>query len=494
MKKIFLYMACLAALMMGVASCGDNTGFSDLHTLTPEEEAELARQDSIKEAQKNTINAHLVLEYSVTITTSATLYDGETLAIDNDKIAEKFGISVEDLLKGIAEESGAPEIKGFAINSSTGADHGSASTSAAKWGHWWDAKGDVTVWSDSEGELAYVFAEFNTSTGAFTVGQLPGRLTDGQTIRIIECLKYNEVRVAVVINITAKAPGQVTATVVNTQKLSVNVTPRADYTADPFEFDVARTLSDLGISSLDDAKTIAVNTDGSYAQENNAGTRGYWYDLDGFAGQWGDGASVYTSLDADEDDNPVIGIGQMPSVLEEGDVITIKYGFLANNKIEMLEITVNVVGYQDPETAPEGDPEDVEKDIEMTKAWDDTYSSIQVDVKDILRNAFKMTTYQIHRAIASGDLKVYLNEVSEEAPSYTADAPGYWILADGSVGAWAESIVWCSLGNNETSLYLYGGNHPGNAVAGDVVKTKFIVVCNGAQATFNITYTLTAAE
>ena len=489
MKKIFLYITCLASFILGIASCDDNTGVSELHVLTPAEEAELARQDSIREAQKNTINADLVLEYTADITISATLYDGVSVPIEIHKIAEKFGISEEDLLLGIAEESGAPEIKGFAIEGSTGADAGTKSNTNAKWGHWWNAKGDITAWGDD----AMVFAEFNTETGAFAVGQYPGHLTDGQTIKFIECLKYNEVRVAVVITVNAHAAGQITAKIVNTQELSFNVTPRADYTADPFDFDVALTLSDLGISSLDDAKTIAVNEDGSYAQENNAGTKGYWYDMNGFAGQWGDNASVYTSLDEDEDGNPVIGIGQMPSVLEEGDVITIKYGFLANNKIEMLKITVNVVGYQDPETAPEGEPEDVEKDIEMTKAWDDTYSSVEVDVKDILRNAFKMTTYQIHRAIASGDLKVYLNEVSEEDPSYTADAPGYWILADGTVGAWAESIVWCSLGNNETKLYLYGGNHPGNAVAGDVVKTKFIVVCNGAQATFNITYTLTAA-
>ncbi|MDR2914592.1 MAG: DUF4859 domain-containing protein [Tannerella sp.] len=491
MKKIHIYLLFLVSFMIGITSCGDNTDFSNLHTLTAAEQAELDRQDSIKKANQGKIDADLTLYYTFEMTTSTSAYEAGKIAIDMDKIAEKFGISTENLLKGIAGESGAPEVKGFAIQGSTGADYGSASTTNGKWGHWFNVSADAILYGD--GSQTYVYAEFSTETGMFTLGQHPGRLKDGDTIRIVEGLKYNEIRVAVAITIKAKAPGQVTATIVNTQKLSIAMSPRSAYDTDPVQFDVTRTLSDLGISSLDDAKMIAVNADGSYAQESNAGNKGYWYDMDGFAGQWGDESSVYTSLDSDDDGNYYIGIGQYPDHCKLGDKFVIKYGFLANNKIEMLEITVNIVGYQDPETPPTGDPEDVEKDIEMTKAWDDDYLNVQVDVKDILRNAFKMTTYQIYSAILSGDLKIYLNEVSEDAPSYTADEPGYWIKADGTVGAWGESIIWCSLGHSETKLYLYGGNHHENAVAGDVLKTKFIVVCNGAKATFNLTYTLTEA-
>ena len=41
------------------------------------------------------------------------------------------------------------------------------------------------------------------------------------------------------------------------------------------------------------------------------------------------------------------------------------------------------------------------------KAYDDYYGSIQFDVKDALRDAFKMTTYEIYSAKMSGDLKIY---------------------------------------------------------------------------------------
>lgn len=105
-----------------------------------------------------------------------------------------------------------------------------------------------------------------------------------------------------------------------------------------------------------------------------------------------------------------------------------------------------------------------------------------------MREAFKKTTYQIHKAIASGELKLYQGEVSEEDPDYTADTPGFWLKADGTAGEWAEGVVWCSIGHSETELYLYGGNHADNAVAGDTVTTKLIAVYNGGSVTFNITF------
>jgi hypothetical protein len=287
--------------------------------------------------------------------------------------------------------------------------------------------------------------------------------------------------------------GQITANVVNTQELSITVTPRSSYDQDSLKFDLTRTLSDLGITSMTDVKFVGVNADGSYAQEPTTGS-GYWYDINGFVVPWGDTSVLFTTYGPDDNSfgDEYIGIGQMPDALQAGQPIVIKYGFLANNKIEMLKITVNVAAYEDPETPPAGNPETIDQDIVLTKPWSDDYASVNADVRDVLRNAFKMTTYQIHQAIVSGDLKVYLNEITNDAPSYTADVPGYWINADGNACEWADGVIWCSIGHDNTDLYLYGGNHPDNAAAGDVVKTKMIVVCNGGQVNFNITFNITA--
>ncbi|MFT3738516.1 MAG: DUF4859 domain-containing protein [Breznakibacter sp.] len=351
MKKMYLYIAFLSLLVTGFAGCGDNEDFSSAHVLTDEEQAELDRQDSIRNAQLNNLNVDLKLEYTVDITISSTLYDGTTLEIDLDKIATFFGITKEELLAGIAGETGAPEVKGFAIEGSTHADNSKATTTNAPWGHWWDAKGDVTTW----GETAMIFCEFDTETGIFSIGQYPGRLTAGQTLEVAECLKYNEERVGIVIKVNAKAPEE----------------------------------------------------------------------------------------------------------------------------------------YNDPETPPAGDPKAVETAIALTKPYSDDYASVSVDIKELLRDAFKKTTYQIYQAIVAGELKLYQGTVSETDPGYTADVPGYWLKADGTVGTWTESVVWCSIGYSKTELYLYGGNHPDNATAGTTINTVLIATYNGGSATFNVTFSLT---
>jgi len=375
MKKIYLYII-LYIFVAGLMSCEDNSDFSKLHELTADEIAEIARQDSIEEAQKNNINANLILEYTVEITTSKTLYDGVSLPIEIDKIATLFGISEAELLAGIAGESGAPEIKGFAIEGSTHADNGTASTTNSPWGHWWNAESNVTTWGDD----AMIFAEFDYEAGEFYIGQYPAHLTDGQTLKVYECLKYNEKRVAVAIIINAKVPGKITAPVVGTQDLSIDILAKTVYDADSLQFDLAKVKTDLGVSSMDDVKFIGVNEDGSYNTEFTAPPKGFWYDMKGFVGAWGDNASVYTSY-GDFAENR-IGIGQYPGHLKGGETYTIQYGILANNKIEMLKIKINVKAYQDPETAPTGTPKAVEKTIDLTKAYSNDYASVQVDIKE----------------------------------------------------------------------------------------------------------------
>jgi len=487
MKKIFNFFCALAmtASMSLLNSCGDNDNFSSAHTLTDDEIAEMARQDSIKEAQRNSINADLILYYDVDITISSTAYDGGTVAVEMDKIAELFGLSTSDVLAVLNGENEDLDVTGFAIDGTTHADVGSSSNTNASWGHWWDANGDVTTWGDD----AAVFAEFDAETSTFNVGQYPGHLTDGQTVTFIECLKYQDKRAAVVITATAGARGEVTAGVVNTQKLTLTTTPKSSYEAEEVPgFDLDLLMSDLGVSSTDELSWIAVNADGSYAQEYTADAPGYWYDMEGYAGSWGDNASVYCGFY----DNTV-KVGQFPDHNASGSQLTIYFGATANDKIEMVEITIIFKEYEDPETAPEGTPESIEKDITLTKAYTNDYALVDYDLKDELRNAFKMTTYQIFKAIKSGDLKVYLQTISDEDPTYTADAPGYWIDGDGNATQWSTGIVWLSLGSSETELYLYGGNHPDNcAPTGQTVNTKFIISCNGVTATYNVTYDVTA--
>lgn len=489
MKKVFYYLVVFSVLFGGFIACEENLKDKEKE-LTPEELEELRRQDSLKEAQKNTINADLVLTYEVNIPISASSYGGTDLEIELNKIAQAFELTEEQVLNGIAGADGAPDITPFAIAGTTGADVGSASNTNAPWGHWWDANGDVINW----GEGAMIYAEFNPETGIFHVGQFPGRLEDGQKITVIEALRYNSIRVAVQIKATAVAKEEVQASIVATQNLTLETTPKSSYDLDPVTFDLTAALTELGVSSMEGVEFVAVGAGDKITDEytGEAALKSYWYDTNGEVCGWGDDAMVYTTYGSFEENQ--IGVGQFPGHLKEGDVLTVKYGLIAGSKIVVLEIKITVVGYQDPETELEGEAQNLTYDIQLSKPVSQDYASVSVDIKDKFREAFRKTTYQIHQAILSGELKLYVDEITEEAPAYTADAPEYWLNTEGKACGWSDGIVWCSIGHSETTLTLYGGNHHENAEAGNVVTTKYIATYNGGSVTFNITFTINNPE
>ena len=635
MKKLsYILSGLLLFTTIGIfSSCGDNENYWGLHNLTDEEIAEMDRQQRIKDSLRNVIDAGLILTYDAEITISANSYDGVDVPIDCDAIAQFFGITTDQLLTGsLAGEDNGIDIIGFAIEGSTHADNMTMSNTGAPWGHWWDAKGDVINWGDG----AMTFAEFNAETGAFYVGQFPGRLVEGENITFIEALKYQDKRAAIVITAKPHERGEVTAQVVATNHLTLETEQDNNYTAVPVPgFDAAATLSALGVASFDEVAWVAVNADGSYAQEYSADAPGFWYDKLGFSGSWGDDASVYSHFDAE---SQAILIGQMPNQMEAGSTVTVSFGALANNKIVMNEITVNitakgdvageivatnnltltcspnndyvtaavpgfdaaatlsalgatnwsevkwttptedgyaqdynadapgfwygqdgklgawgndasvfahfdaatetigigqmpekmpagstvtiefdaaangklvqniitvnVVAYEDPETAPAGNPESIEKDITLTKVYDNEWGATDdFDVKEDLRQAFKMTTYQIYSAIKSGELKMWIDEVGKPAddagnPAYTGEAPGYWLDMEGQAASWGSGneLVYVFLGCSETELYFYAANHPELFPAeGGSMKVKYVIECNGVTATYNITFNITPA-
>ena len=144
MKKLsYILSALLLVASMGMlSSCSDNENFSNLHVLTQDELDEMARQQRIADSLKTVINADLILSYVVEDYPLTGWHNNE-LKIETDKIAALFGLTEEQVIAGINQEAGAPDIKGFAIQGSTHADVGSASNTNGTWGHWWDKEGNV---------------------------------------------------------------------------------------------------------------------------------------------------------------------------------------------------------------------------------------------------------------------------------------------------------------------------------------------------------------
>lgn len=410
-----------------------------------------------------------------------------------------FGLTEEEVLAGINQDTGAPTINGFAIQASTHQDYTlNRSTTNGVWGHWFDNNGDAGTWNDLSalGTLSFYcewqgFPDDEDENNYFNIGQNPNTFTTPQEWTVYECLSYEDKRVAVAITYILTERGDVTAEIANTQQLTLDMNPASTYDMVNVKFDPDQVTAALGIASMDEIEGyLGVQADGSYAQETNAGTNGFWYDADGGANAYSENSRVYTSYGGDGWPVDEIGIGQYPGNCAVGDSYTVKYGFLANNKIAMMEITVNIVAYQDPETAPEGEPEELTIDVNLQKNYTNDFAPVQVDVRETLRQAFKMTTYQIHSARVSGDLKIYCQTETAEEPEYTADVPGYWLAADGSSAAYADGLCWVSLGTSETELYLYGGNHPENVspTAGTTLTTTYIITCNGGKVTVNINF------
>ena len=498
MKKLsYILSALLIAGSSAIfSSCGDNEDFWGPHTLTDDEIAEQERQEEIKRQQRERIDADLILEYTVEFYLSANSYDGAPVEIDMDKIASEFGISKDELGAALNGEGG-PDVAGFAIEGSTHADNMTSSNSGAYWGHWWDKDGNVKNWGDE----AMVFAEFNydaeTGKGIFNVGQYPGHLVADQQVKFIEALKYQDKRVAIVITAIGRERGEVQATIVASNQLTLETAPNDTYATVAVEgFDADAALAALGAGSWDDVAWVCTNADGSYAQEYSADAPGFWYDKEGFSGAWGDDASVFATFQEGQ-----ILIGQMPGQMTAGSTVTINFSAMYDNKIVENTITVIISAYEDPETAPEGEPASIEKDITLTKAFDaDWGATDEFDVKEDLRQCFKMTTYQIFSALKSGEMNMWVGEVGADAnedgtAAYTADAPGYWLGSEGQRVVWGEeAIVYLNLGISEESLAFYSGNHPENCNPnGQTIVTKMIVEKDGITATFNITIDITAA-
>ena len=117
-----------------------------------------------------------------------------------------------------------------------------ASNSNATWGHWFDANGNVVAWGDN----AMVCCEYNTEDKFFNVMQFPKHLIDGQKVKVIEGLKYGEKRVAVVITVMAHGAEEITAPIVSTQKVSIDVNPASTYDMNNVKFDVSKVMADWG--------------------------------------------------------------------------------------------------------------------------------------------------------------------------------------------------------------------------------------------------------
>lgn len=222
---------------------------------------------------------------------------------------------------------------------------------------------------------------------------------------------------------------------------------------------------------------------------------GHWFDGNGDIVNWGESARLFSEFDAE---TFTFFIGQYPDRLVVGQTYKIIQAVKKGSYRLAFVFNVTAVtqpDYVDPETPPAGVPKEVveEFDVDQTHTGD-WIETTRIDVKDVLRDAFKKTTYQIHQAIQSGELvfkginsngSVYVNQNDE--PVSTATPPGHWFAINGDVTTWGDTenlpFVFSEFAHDKTVLEMSLGHHPVNAAPGDETTITQIAEYNGGKVT-----------
>lgn len=466
MNKIFSILGSAALLVsVGFTACDDIDDACSPHVLTADELTEMARQDSLRKAQLEKIDADLVLEYTVEDYVSST-WTSKELKIDLDKIGELFGLTADQVKAGINQEDGAPDITGFAIQGSDHSDYSEASTTNGSWGHWWNKNGDACKYA--EGNLAF-YCEWQDEY--FAVGQNPGALVEGDSYTFYECLKYGDKRVAVKITFSIIARGEITATVVNTYTYDTEfAVSTSDYTGSSVTVDLDKFLSDLGITDRTEISVIGFNEDGSYAQEHTSNSA-FWYNASGYPDSYSNGVAYLeyfvAESEIDEGDDVTIYTGQMPGALTAGQTIKLSLGLLAGSKIVRVDINI---------TTLEGEaPIEITGDLvstleyELSAKVDVDYATTNVTIEsDKILEALGATSFD--------DVTIFgFNEDGTYTTDLTADY-GFWYDKNGYPCRWGSdafafmNYLGISTGEDKDLNTIAVGQYPNQTAAGDVAS------------------------
>ena len=422
--------------VIGVTSCGDNVDFSKLHNLTQAEIDEMHRRDSIEEEQRKRINADLVIENTYEMVLSGTSYDGITVDVPFDKIGKLFGMSSDDVIIGMVNDN----VVGFAIEGSTHADKMTASNTNGLWGHWWDENGDITSWGDNARVFAEYYPEDESGNLLYTIsiGQMPGKLVAGQQITFIECLKYQDKRFAWKITINVKAPESGTVDKFDfEQTVQAQYVPNTTYAPTYVEFDRDGVLKALGVNSIAETTLMAESAPKEYTADQTGGN-GFWMDETGLVTSWGNNSAFFIEYHGEEDGKEDIlnclNVGNFPDWSQpEGWQTNLNFAFKANGKMAVVHVAITIAGFVDPEDKPGTTPADATVDVplEFTLSADEPWPYRFVDVRDLVRNAFNLTTHEVFMAMNNQEIEVYLNELDSQGPSCNGNYGEYWVTTEG---------------------------------------------------------------
>jgi len=435
MKKIiFSSLALIALFGLIFVSC-EKDDDSGKHEYTPEELAEIRRQDSLKQIipADYVFTQDVILPYSdnwepVTVK----LVEGK----DTVKLLELFEYNtIAELVEALGTLEGDPpdqvqtgnDITFYAYNWTTKYEVIDPSTTNS-FGHWFDANGDVTTWGN--GQILYC-EKIEGTTLEFNIGHLPAGPSVGDEFHIVEAMKYDTTEVAFLFNvkIADEIPFEYpVTTVVGSETVDIEAEQNNDYAATPAAVDAAAITAAIGLAP-GEAEIYGINpsTDSLYTDGFTA-NNGYWFNATGDVCSWGDeGCAIYAEYDAA---NQLFNVGQYPDGTTAGETYTVKIAFVNLTSLQEYDVTINVTITEAAAVYPE-----------TTLAGTQNLSASADTLNDYTPTVMALDTAAIVTALGTGPAEAQLYGVNADDSLYidgfTANN-GCWFNASGDVCHWGD--------------------------------------------------------
>lgn len=460
MKNFTLFLSCL---LIGTTTLFVSCDKKDDPTLEKEESKDL------------------VLEYSLTFANSEIIdYDSKQVELDLNTIAAYLGVDKEQLGSALTGKEKS-DITCLAINNSTNSDTIRSNTQY-HWGHWWEKNGDVCEKYNGMFQSAFTYKE---GIGIFNIYLNYDRYEVCQT-KITEALRYQGKCVKIIFTISVidlNDKQHIVAT--NSMSVDYLVTSQSQRVFID-DFNAEATLLALGANSWDDVIWLVEGKRGYETVYVSTITKEpcYYYDENGdYTSSLLESVIYATVLEGQ------LSIQQMGTEVKPNGTMTIKFYMLYNNKIVENSVTINFVDYLDPETAPEGSPASIEKDLSVTFPRND-WEATSIDITEDLRQCFKMTTYQVHKAIDNNEIKIWYGEVGkgEYNSGFYIDTEGNVVSASDFFSVFSSIIASLTINSAEDNIAISLTTI--SATSNPDITTiipKLILEKDGVTATFNIT-------
>jgi hypothetical protein len=483
MKKILFNLFVIVSIFSTLFFVSCQKDESTEHKYTPEELAEIARQDSLKKI----IPADYVFTQDVTLPW-ADNYDGITIKLctDTAKLLELFDYkTVSELVAGLGTlVDGAQtgnDITFYAYNHSTKYEFAEPSTTNY-FGHWFDANGDVCTWGDQ----ALLYCEkTDTFSLNFTLGQYPSRPEIGSVYHIVEAMKYDTTSVAFLFNITIGPEKEIevpVTTIVGTETVSFDAQQNNDYASVAAEFNVDAITAAIGINPAE-AKLYGVNADGSLFVKPFTANNGYWYTRTGNICSWGDpGCAFFAEYDAE---NQKVNVGQFPDSCVAGQTYTARLAFVNMDNLKQYTLSLAMTVTPAEQT---GYP------VTTLVTTLNLALSVAAQPTDYVDNVLSLDTVAIQTAIGVLPQNATLYGVNAATDSLVITGftgnNGYWYTAAGNVCAWGAEGVAMYVEYRPDTREIGFGQFPGGCTSGTTYYGRLAFVNGDKRAEVKVAMTI----